>query len=136
MADGACLCWSVDAETLFKQRLTDAREENPGDDPGASGARRHKPPSPGDGLCGISAPGEPIGIRKRQVEQPMSPGREEKPKTEDLVAVAHELNRYLFDGNGNGFAVALADHIRDRKIVLSKEALDFLVDAIRSVRCP
>ena len=64
----------------------------------------------------------------------MKPAPNDKPKVEELVAIAHELNRHLFDGNGNAFAAALADHIRDRKIELSQEALDFLVEAIDSVR--
>lgn len=64
----------------------------------------------------------------------MCKAKQRQPATDELVAIAHELNRHLFDGNGNGFALMLADYIRDRKIELSKEALDFLVEAINSVR--
>lgn len=51
-----------------------------------------------------------------------------------MVEIAHELNRHLFDGNGNAFVILLADYIRDHKIVLSKEALDFLFAAVESAR--
>jgi hypothetical protein len=57
-----------------------------------------------------------------------------RPDNADFVLVARELNRFLFERNGDALAVMLADYIRDRKIAISEPAVHFLLDAVRAVR--
>ena len=60
----------------------------------------------------------------------MSAESDEREETFDLL----QINKALFDGDGDRIAALLADYVRARRITISKPAWQFLCDAVKAER--